>query len=234
MAKNKPKPRSDGSSKPKSSTRPTVARPGANTLEGKAQPYLKRVENLLTDLDSKRGAYMAECKVVREDIKEIYGEAKDHGISVKALKALVEYRVLEKKQAKLAEDFDIEEQAVYSQLVSALGPARLRGGAARRLSAGERERGRGARRAPAPHDAAGRQRRHHHRERQRRSCAACRRSRACASRPRSRGRAGRACRRGQHRAAARHPLRCTACCAVASVRWSRGRATAAQPVRCCP
>ncbi len=122
MAKNKPKPRSSGSSKPKSSTRPTVARPGANTLEGKAQPYLKRVENLLTDLDSKRGAYMAECKVVREDIKEIYGEAKDHGISVKALKALVEYRVLEKKQAKLAEDFDIEEQAAYSQLVSALGP----------------------------------------------------------------------------------------------------------------
>jgi hypothetical protein len=111
------------SSKAKPSARPRVARPGDNTLEGKAQPFLKRIETKLDDLDSKRGAYMAACKVVREDIKEIYGESKDHGIPVKALKALVEYRVLEKRQAKLAASFDdIDESAAYSQLVSTLGP----------------------------------------------------------------------------------------------------------------
>lgn len=121
MAKPKPKARQTStSSKPK--PRPRVARPGDNSLEGRAQPYLKRIETKLDDLESLRGRYMTACKVVREDIREIYAEGVDHGVAKRALKALVEYRVLERRQAKLANDFDIDEQAAYVTLVQALGP----------------------------------------------------------------------------------------------------------------
>jgi uncharacterized protein (UPF0335 family) len=125
MTKKKPtaaKGKNSAGSKPRARPGPRAARPGDNTLEGRATPYLKRIENKLDDLDSKRGAYMAACKVVREDIKEIYGEAKDHGVPVKALKGLVEYRTLERKQAKIGDGLDIDEGAAYEQLVDALGP----------------------------------------------------------------------------------------------------------------
>jgi uncharacterized protein (UPF0335 family) len=93
----------------------------ANSLEGKAENYLKRIENLLGDLDSKRGSYVAECKEVREDVKEIYVEAKEHGVPVKALKGLVRFRQLEKKQQAIAAGFDIDESAAYDTLVEQLG-----------------------------------------------------------------------------------------------------------------
>jgi uncharacterized protein (UPF0335 family) len=124
--------RSSSSSKPK--PRPRVVRPGDNTLEGKAKPFLKRIESKLDELESLRGSYMADCKVVREDVREIIGEAKDAGIAVKALKGLVEYRKLERKQDKIAADFDIDESAAYDQLVEALGPL----GAAAARAAGYR------------------------------------------------------------------------------------------------
>jgi uncharacterized protein (UPF0335 family) len=93
----------------------------ANSLEGKSENYLKRIENLLGDLDSKRGEYVAECKVLREDIKEIFVEAKDHGVPVKALKQLVKYRQLEKRQQALSAGLDTDEAAAYDTLVEQLG-----------------------------------------------------------------------------------------------------------------
>jgi uncharacterized protein (UPF0335 family) len=99
------------------------ARFGDNTLEGRAQPYVKRIEKLLDDLDSERGRYMANCRPIHEDVREIYGEAKENGIPVKALKGLIKWRELEKKQAGIGADFaDIDEKAQYDQLVEALGP----------------------------------------------------------------------------------------------------------------
>lgn len=116
--KPKPKPKSNPKAKP-----PRPARIGDNTLEGRAQPFVKRIENKLSDLESKRGAYMAACKPIHEDIREIYAEAKDKGIPVKALKGLIEYRRLEKKQVAIATDFaDLDEKAAYDTLVETLGP----------------------------------------------------------------------------------------------------------------
>jgi len=120
MTKRKPSGKGRSSSTPR-----RAARHGDNTLDGRALPYLTRIERHLDDLDSKRGAYMAACKRVREQIKDVYGDAKDHGIAVKALKGLVEYRVLEKKQAKIADGLDIDEAAAYQELVQALGPLGL-------------------------------------------------------------------------------------------------------------
>jgi uncharacterized protein (UPF0335 family) len=126
MAKSKPSPRKNTARpkpKPSSKPKPRVARAGDNTVEGRAKPYMQRIESKLDELESMRGSYMADCKVVREDIKEILGEAKDAGIAVKALKGLIEYRKLERKQEKIADGFDdIDESATYDQLVEALGP----------------------------------------------------------------------------------------------------------------
>lgn len=93
----------------------------ANTVEGRAQPFLERIENVLADIASKKGEYMAEAKGLREDIKEIYNEAKDHGVATKALRQLVRYRELERRQAALSEGLDIDERSTFEQLRDALG-----------------------------------------------------------------------------------------------------------------
>lgn len=87
----------------------------------KAKPYLDRIENLFGQLASLRGTYMAEAKVFRQDIKEIYSEAKSNGIPARALKGLVRYRELERKQRELSAGLDIDESAAFEQLVDALG-----------------------------------------------------------------------------------------------------------------
>jgi uncharacterized protein (UPF0335 family) len=113
--------------KPAPSRKPArAARIGDNTLEGRTKPYLKRIEKLLDDLDSERGSYMAKCRPIHEDIREIYGEAKDNGVPIKALKGLVKWRELAKKQAGIGADFeDMDEKASYDQLVEGLGPLGL-------------------------------------------------------------------------------------------------------------
>jgi uncharacterized protein (UPF0335 family) len=93
----------------------------ANSLEGKAQPYLERIERLLGEIDSVKSTAMNECKSLREDVRAIYGEAKDKGVPVKALKGLVKFRGYERKKAKIADGLDIDEAASYRQLVDALG-----------------------------------------------------------------------------------------------------------------
>jgi uncharacterized protein (UPF0335 family) len=93
----------------------------ANSIEGIAEPFLKRIETLNTDLGSLRGSYMSDCKAIRGDIKEVIAEAKDKGVPSKALKQLVRYRELERKQRDLAANLDIDETATFETLVAALG-----------------------------------------------------------------------------------------------------------------
>ena len=86
-----------------------------------AKAYVARVENLHADLESRKGKYMAECKTVREDITEVYAEAKAEGIPAKALKAEVKTREFDRKKAKLKDSLDIDEMAAFEQLEEALG-----------------------------------------------------------------------------------------------------------------
>lgn len=92
-----------------------------NSMEGKAEPFLKRVETLKAEAESAKGTYMAECKERNEDIKQVYTEAKDAGVPIKALKGVVKKREMERKISAIADGYDIEEQAAYSALVEALG-----------------------------------------------------------------------------------------------------------------
>lgn len=92
-----------------------------NSMEGKAEGFLKRIENLNADAESAKATYMAECKERREDIKQVYTEAKDAGVPTKALKGLVKRRQLMRKADAITDGLDIDEQSAYSQLVEALG-----------------------------------------------------------------------------------------------------------------
>lgn len=92
-----------------------------NSMEGKAEEYLKRIETLLAEMESAKGVYMAECKERRAYIKEIYTEAKDTGVPVKALRGLVKAREMQKKLDAIPDGLDIDEQAAYQTLIEALG-----------------------------------------------------------------------------------------------------------------
>jgi uncharacterized protein (UPF0335 family) len=92
-----------------------------NSIEGRAEPFLKRVEGVLDDLASLKGKYMADAKALRGDIKEIYKDAKAEDVPVRALKGLVKYRELERKQNALADELEDEDADAFETLVEALG-----------------------------------------------------------------------------------------------------------------
>lgn len=93
-----------------------------NSIEGKSQAFLKRIETLMSESESAKATYMNECKERRSDIKAVYTEAKDAGVPVKALRGLVKYRELERKQEAIADGLDIDEASTYETLIEALGP----------------------------------------------------------------------------------------------------------------
>ena len=94
----------------------------ANSVEGRAKPFLQRIENLMSEGESAKGEYMNECKQRREEIKDVLTEAADAGVPKKALRGLVKYRELEKRQQEIADGLEEQEQADYESLIAALGP----------------------------------------------------------------------------------------------------------------
>lgn len=92
-----------------------------NSLEGRAEPFLARIENLIAEGESAKGEYLAECKERKSGIKDVYSEAKDAGISVKALKAVIKQRGLQKKIAELDAGLDIDDAAQFETLAAAFG-----------------------------------------------------------------------------------------------------------------
>jgi len=99
-----------------------MTKPGANTIEARALPFLQRIENLFDDIASERGAFMARAKSIRADMKLVYEEAAEADVPKKALRQLVKYRELERKQEALADEMEGEDGAYdYEMLVAALG-----------------------------------------------------------------------------------------------------------------
>lgn len=94
----------------------------ANSMEGKAQGYMERIEAMQQEIETAKGVYMAECKQRREDIREIFKEAKDGGVNVKALRGVIRHREMQRKLDAIPDGFDEDEAAAFEQLVDALGP----------------------------------------------------------------------------------------------------------------
>lgn len=87
----------------------------------KAESFVKRVESIMDEIASERGKYMKRCRELRDDIKDILGEAKASGIPSKALRGILTYRDLEKKQQALSDGLDLDEQSAFEQMIEKLG-----------------------------------------------------------------------------------------------------------------
>lgn len=88
---------------------------------GLAGEFIERIQNLHGDLESERGSYMAACKKIREDIKEVLAEAESEGFDKKVIKAIVKEIELFEKIKRLPDGFDMDTQSQYEALSSALG-----------------------------------------------------------------------------------------------------------------
>jgi uncharacterized protein (UPF0335 family) len=86
-----------------------------------AKGFVDRIENLHGDLASEKGEFMARCKVIQADIKEVLTEAKNAGIPKKPLKSLVKQRKLERDIENIRTDLEGDDQDSFDQLVMALG-----------------------------------------------------------------------------------------------------------------
>lgn len=98
-----------------------MAKAARNSLEGIAELFVTRIENVMKDLESEKGTYMATCKTLRGDIKEIVDAAKDKGVPKRALKGIVKYREMERKQNAIADGMDEDDAGAFETLVAALG-----------------------------------------------------------------------------------------------------------------
>lgn len=95
---------------------------GINTIDVKARPFLDRVERIMSEMESDKGVYMAKCRANRDRIKDVLTEAKDQGLPVRAMRGIVKFRDLERKQQKIAAKLeDADESDIYRQLVDTLG-----------------------------------------------------------------------------------------------------------------
>lgn len=86
------------------------------------QRFVKDIERHKETLLSYQGAYMKQCRDVRDLIKKSKELAKGEGIPLKQLNALLKERDLNRKIEKLRADFeDQEDLDTYDQLKEALG-----------------------------------------------------------------------------------------------------------------
>ena len=94
----------------------------ANSIEKKSQGYVERIEDIKASIEFEREKFKKACEPYLEDIKEIYAEAKEADIPLKPLRKIIRRRDMERKIAKLPENLDLSEQAIYDGLVEAFGP----------------------------------------------------------------------------------------------------------------
>lgn len=84
--------------------------------------FVKDIDRLKGEIESRKGAYMAWCKSQRELINDVLDRAKDAGIPKKELKAVLKARDLEKKIEKIREDLEEGDAAdTFDMIREALG-----------------------------------------------------------------------------------------------------------------
>ena len=94
----------------------------SDSLEGKAEKYLQRIEALLGEVETAKGECGQLCKTLHEDVRSIYKEAKENGVPVRVLKGAVKYRQLEMQETAITVDMEIDEAAFFYTLIERLGP----------------------------------------------------------------------------------------------------------------
>jgi len=89
-----------------------------NRIEGRAKALADRIEVLQKQIEFEQGVCAETCAPMREDIAEVWKEAKEANLPVKAMRAYVRVRTAQRKAvAKL----DPSEQKFYHDLRESLG-----------------------------------------------------------------------------------------------------------------
>lgn len=91
----------------------------ANSLEGRAKEMADRIERLEIDIEEEQARCKDLCKPMREDIKEIWAEAKGGELPEKAMRAYVKLRG---QQRKTLAKLNPHEREAFDRLREALGP----------------------------------------------------------------------------------------------------------------
>src|SRR5262245_26509912 len=86
------------------------------------------LERLLSEIDdcdnrlaSLKGDYMASCRGPRQDIAAVFEQAKDSGMPIRAFKALVKNRRLDRKIAANVARLEDDDAAEYDRIIADLG-----------------------------------------------------------------------------------------------------------------
>jgi len=94
----------------------------SNDLAARAEPFLQRIESLDADRQTEHAGYMARCRTIASDIKQVFQQAKAEGIAVRALRGVVKRRKLERKIAAIPAALDdVDDAAQYDALAEAFG-----------------------------------------------------------------------------------------------------------------
>lgn len=111
---------------------------GYNPDELKA--FIGQLESFERDIESEKGSYMKRCREFRDGQAEVYAEAKNKGISKKALKAHFDLRRLEARKAALYGKLGDDDADSFDMMADALGDFAMLplGAAALERSQGER------------------------------------------------------------------------------------------------
>lgn len=88
---------------------------GSNILPDRTalKKCITQVENCLDRMASLKADYMNECKEIREEIKEIYADAKDKGVVTRAVKQLILTRIMQARIAEGIEKLDVDDVDMY-------------------------------------------------------------------------------------------------------------------------
>lgn len=100
----------------------------ARVLEGRNRAnsdemaaYINRLEELDSELLREKMAYMERARRIQENKKEVLDEARENGLSKKAVRAVVKVRDLERKAEAAREDLEDDDAAVFDDIREALG-----------------------------------------------------------------------------------------------------------------
>lgn len=82
--------------------------------------FVERIENLQGEIDEITQRANEEKAPLRADIGEVKTEAKDQGINIKALNAILKRRRLERQAAMASVNLDIAERAFFEEMMESL------------------------------------------------------------------------------------------------------------------
>ena len=82
--------------------------------------YVKFIDGIEKARAKLKGTYMAEARVMAQDLKQLYKDADDDGIPQKPLRAVMKLRDLRKRENDVVKELDIDVQGAVSEIQLAL------------------------------------------------------------------------------------------------------------------